>query len=293
MFSSTSPTKVPLSSFIAVLALACLSTVWMPALSDLFLKTLSMASLEKKSERAEWKKGEELFCVKASETDLARLRWENERLSRENEILRREIADLGAFRKSMGGDLRFVSVGLVSLVSRIDRHLLVINAGRDAGVREGDWLVQGFRLAGTVSSVAESCSLVEGLAVKGARLIARIEDLEGEFLWTGDGGGRARIQAPEGCSAVTEGRKVYLSSPASLGGGLLLGKIVGLEDDMGGMVQLVAKAVPLDPAGRFHVIQTGTYMSPELFMQRDRLSTLKGEVKKLELQRLRAEMLRK
>lgn len=298
MMSLRSPARLNPASLLLAIAILATSVYWLKPLGVLFLDVFGLVGhLESGKDltvRMDWQPAAVALTVSPESADAAELRWELQRLRSENTLLKSELKNLAFFRKRLGYDLRALSCDRIGEWSRLDRHLFLVNVGADFGVLAADRVIQGERMVGRVVSVAGRCSLVQGTASAFTQEIVNIEGVEEEYVWQGEGRGMAHIRVPETVAEKALGGQVFLAESTSLAGGLVIGRVVGLDEEpSGGMVHLKAESIPISPEHPLLILQALDREPLEAIEQRDELAKLKSRVAELELTKLRLELMRK
>ena len=179
--------------------------------------------------------------------DPDRLRQENDALRAEIVALKTEGAALREFRgvkwEARSRPTRVVEATVLGRDrSSPLRRSLLVNAGSADGVRRGQPVVVGQRLVGFVEEAGPACSLVRLLDDPGARagdpggrvgvkVLRPGASTSVEGILVGEGKGSLRLQmVPAGSVAVGD-LVVTSAADAKVPAGLLVGKVLSVQDD--------------------------------------------------------------
>jgi hypothetical protein len=203
----------------------------------------------------------------------------------------RELKALKSLRKAIGEDGMVLSVQTSGQLEHLRGEAILINAGKDYGVREGDWLISGDEVSGRVTSATQRASLVDPLTHPGIKCFVKIDQLEGSYIWEGQGEGLAHVRVRSQEAATLINASVFLHGPMSFSGALWVGKVVeNRSDQRGGWKLLVVEGRKKKPNDILHILQNQSSIQDQLFAQRDRLHQLKKQVRRLEEDKLRMEL---
>lgn len=270
--------------------MAC-SQIWLPTLSQRYLEWTQAWQIDHlKTGEGIWVRGYEEARVdqakhKSSDADLLR-----EYKARIIE-LEKTLRQAGVVKKMLGQDLKLLKVNVLGEVLRKGHEAAVIDAGLDFGVVEKDWVISGNEVLGRVVSLSESCALIESYTQNEVKTFVRIENLEGEFLWEGQGESLAVVYVKGSVSEEILGRKVFLSGAASREGMLCMGEVIGLQkDQQGGWWKLIVKGRKIEVHDILFVVQRIDAEVSQLFGNRDQIAELKQRLRKMELDKLRLEL---
>lgn len=221
----------------------------------------------------------------------------------ENQALRRmqlqlqrhseELRSLRSIRKAIGEDGMVLSVQVSGEIEHLRGDAILINAGKDYGVRSGDWLISGDEVVGRVTSVTQRASLVDPLTQPGLKCFVRIDRLKGSYIWEGQGEGLAHVRVRTQEASNLQNANVFLHAPLSFSGSLWVGKVVeNRSDQRGGWKLLIVEGRKKNQNDILHIIQNQSSIQDQLFAQRDRLYELRKQVRQLEEDKLRMELSR-
>jgi hypothetical protein len=226
-----------------------------------------------------------------SEIDAA-LKNELLRLRRENRALRTVLSKSKMRVKHSGEDLKFLAVELLKTQWRQSGSVALLNAGRDYGLRQGDWLLHRGGICGKIEAVADKTSMAVDLCSVELRALVEVEGVPGEVIWEGLGGGKGVVRVRRGAVDTLVGKAVFLSEPISSEGSYPVGQVMAeMPDRRGGWMRLEVKGRKIPESDILFVMQRHETSTVDLFAQRDRLGELKKEVRQLELNKLRLELL--
>ena len=271
------------------------SQFWQPNVNGFFLESSSLNELQKETlsdrvwvseDRMRPKLEDEKMLNEAHRGELSRLR-------KENQHLRNILSQSNISTKHGAEDVRFLATEVMGRYWRQSGAVAVVNVGEDYAVREGDWLVHLGAVCGKVVAVAGYTSLVVDLSGADVRALVQVEGIDGEVIWEGIGSGRGVVRVRRGSRGSLLGRPVYLSAPISTEGTYLVGEVVDEKPDRrGGWLRLEVEGRRIPHHDILFVMQRHESSSADLFAQRDRLDELRREMRNLERNKLRLELLR-
>jgi hypothetical protein len=271
------------------------SQFWQPKVNALFLERSSLNEQqgEVRSDRV-WVSEDRVRLTLENEELLSEAhRGELSRLRQENQYLRRILSQSKVMAKSGAEDVRFLATEVMGRYWRQSGAVAVVNVGQDYAVREGDWLVHLGAICGKVVSVSGYTSLVVDLSGSDVRALVRVEGIEGEVIWEGIGSGRGVVRVRRDDHGSLLGRSVSLGAPISTEGAYLVGEVVDEKPDRrGGWLRLEVQGRRIPHQDILFVMQRHESSSADLFSQRDRLDDLRREMRQLERNKLRLELLR-
>jgi hypothetical protein len=260
------------------------SQIWQPKANQVFLNQL-FSQTSNQDEKL-WEPG--LRSIPLSpEVELIKLR-------KEVGELKRMLQQSNTIRKDFGEDLRLLSVEVIGELWRQHGGVAALNVGHDYGIQEGDWLIHDGSICGKVTGVSNHTSLISELTSPNVRAFVTVEGLEGEVIWEGRGGGVAWVHVRRDAAPARDlvGRKIYLSLPLSREGHFVTGQVSSVRPALrGGWWLLEAKGRVIPRNRKLFVVQPHEPSSSDIFARRDRLDELKKQVRELELNKLRMELL--
>ena len=202
-----------------------------------------------------------------------------------------ELISLKSLRKAIGEDGMVLSVQISGQLSHLEGESSLINAGRDYGVRKGDWLISGDEVCGRVTSVTQRASLIDPLTHPGTKCFVKVDGLDGSYIWEGQGEGLAHVRVRSQQATTLMNANVFLYGPMSFSGTLWVGSVVeNRSDQRGGWKLLVVQGRKKKQHDILHILQNQSSIQDQLFAQRDRLHELRKQVRRLEEDKLRMEL---
>lgn len=280
-----------LATLIAV-TLVVFSGFWLPPLSSIMVGGLAVMKTDKTPEREDWESGETLLAPQPESSEIQRLRFDIRRLLKENRLLRIDLKTLRGYRKRMGEDTLVIATEIAGGNSRFGREFWILSGGEEAGVREGALVVQDYQVLARVVGVTKKACIAQKIASTMSRLVVTFPHESGEYIWHGSGARRGWIQIQGRMADKLLGQPVVLSNSLALSGGMTVGKAVGIKHNMkSGEAQLIIECHQPEKDKALYILQPADSTQPDAFVKRDRLAELKQEVRKLELQKLRTEMM--
>jgi hypothetical protein len=282
-------------SLVVVATLMVSSQFWQPDINAFFLESSALNERQKEvdSDRV-WVSEDRVRLTLENEEMLSEAhRGELSRLRQENLHLRKVLSQSKTMTKHGAEDVRFLAAEVMGRYWRQSGAVAVLNVGQDYAVREGDWLVHLGAICGKVVAVSGYTSLVVDLSGSDVRALVRVEGIEGEVIWEGIGSDRGVVRVRRGGEGSLLGRSVHLSVPLSAEGAYLVGEVIDEKPDRrGGWLRLEVQGRRIPHQDILFVMQRHESSSADLFAQRDRLDELRREMRRLERNKLRLELLR-
>lgn len=195
------------------------------------------------------------------EEEIQRLRADNTRLHRDNDLMREQLA--GSADKARVDRLvsmldRPVVVGrVVAAESAPARGGLTVDVGSDAGVEPDAPVIVSAGLVGRVVRVTPSTSTVQLLTDPGSAVAARLADARVTGLVRGTGqGSDLRLDLVDPLDQLAEGQRVVTMGSADdwpFPAGLTLGTVSEIEGSVGDTGRQIVVSTAADPQGLDHV----------------------------------------
>ena len=282
--------KISPYSLVVVAALLASSQFWQPWALHFFLRSSFptppvLGTGDVLWEPLSYNPPEALVGINSS-AEIKQLRWENSQL-------KKLLTEAKVIKKSVGEDCRILSVEVAGEIWRLGTETAVINAGEDYGLREGDWLMSRGYVCGKVISVSNRVALVSDLSGPEIKTFVTVEGVEGEVIWEGCGRGRGWVRVRRDRRGTLVGSQVHLSAPESDVGSFLVGEVISEQADRrGGWMLLEVQGRQIPHHDILFVVQRHESSVTDLFARRDRLDDLRREVRTLENNKLRMELVK-
>jgi cell shape-determining protein MreC len=282
--------KISPYSLVVVAALLASSQFWQPWANSYFLDTSFSSPAILSSEENVWEPlssnpPESLLRLEPSE-ELKKLRYENSHL-------KKMLTEARIIRKNAGEDCRLLAVEVTGDMWRLGSETAIINSGEDYGLKEGDWLISRGTICGKVISVSQHIALVSDLSGADIKTFVKVDGVEGEVIWEGCGKGKGWVRVRRDNHSSLVGRQVRLSSPQSDFGSFLVGEVITEQADRrGGWMLLEVQGRQIPHHDILFVVQRHESSATDLFAQRTRLDALRKEVRQLENNKLRMELVK-